>query len=100
MKCPARYLIAAATHEGLGALDHFFRGPAGEGQEEQRRRVNPFLNHPRDPKYQGARLAAAGSGQHQHRTVARGGGLVLAGVQLVLVVDGKLLRAAVLRIRP
>ena len=100
MKRPTGHLIATATHEGLGALNHFFRGPAGEGQEEQTSRINAFLNHPRDPKYQSPRLAAAGSGQHQHRTVARGGGLVLAGVQLVLVVDGKLPWSMALRIRP
>ena len=98
MKRPAGHLITAAAHEGLGALNHFFRGASGERQEEQRRRVNAFFNHPRDPKYQGPRLATPGSGQYQNRTVARGRGLVLTGVQLLLVVDRKPPRTVVFRI--
>ena len=89
MERAARHPVAPAAQQRAGAGDHLFRGAARERQQQQAARVDALLDHARDTEHERARLAAPGAGQHQHRAVAHGGRLVLAGVQFLLVVDGE-----------
>ena len=84
---PARDALAAGTPQRRGAPEHLLGRPAREGEEEDLPRVDARLDQARDPVDERARLAAASAGDHQHRALQGGRGLVLCPVQLARVVD-------------
>ena len=80
---PGQRVIA----EQARPVQHLLCGLAGEGQQEHGFRGHPLFGQPGQPVGDGARLAAARAGHHQHRAVAAGGGRVLRLVERFGVID-------------
>ena len=73
---------ARAPDEALGAAEHLLRGTPRERQEEDAFRADPRLEQVRDAVHQRARLARAGSGDDQQRSVGVRRRLQLRRIQL------------------
>ena len=68
-------------------VQHLLRGLTGEGQQEHGFRGHALFGQPGQPVGDGARLAAARAGHHQHRAVATGGGRILRFIERFGVID-------------
>ena len=79
---PALHAARHGAHEAFGAAEHFLGGAAGEGEEEDALGRDAALEQVRDAVDQRARLAGAGAGDDEQRTVAVGRGGSLLVVQL------------------
>ena len=65
VKRAARHVLAAAVQQAGGALQHFLRGSAGEGEQEDSGRRDALRDQPGDAVRQGAGLPAARPGDDE-----------------------------------
>ena len=89
VKGPALNAAGPVAQKPLGAVGHFPRSLAGEGQKQNLRRRHALFNQPRQAVNNGAGFARARPGHHQKRPVKRGRGLVLGRVKFALVINDK-----------
>ena len=87
MEGAARYPGAAVVDQQARPPEHLLGGPAGEGQEQDRARIDADLHQMGHPEDQRARLAGPGAGDDQERPFGRRHRLILGLVQLFLVID-------------
>ena len=76
----------AVLQQPPGPVQHFARGLAGEGQQQDGGGGHALLHQIGQPVDDGARLAAPRTGNDQHRAFQGGGGLILGGVQFVSII--------------
>ena len=73
--------------ELLDAAQHLAGSLVGEGQQQDVLRIDAILDEPRHAVGEGARLAAAGAGDDQQRSLAGHHHFELLGVELLVVPD-------------
>src|SRR5688572_270994 len=73
--------------ELVHAVEHFFRGLVGEGEEKDFAGTHALGKQVRDPVGEGARFAGARAGKDEQRTGLRGDGRELLVVELRAEVD-------------
>jgi hypothetical protein len=74
--------VAAGVQQQPGALAHLLGGAAGEGEQQDRVRRHALGHQVGGAVDEGAGLAGAGAGHHQHRAVHGAGRLRLGRVEL------------------
>ncbi len=83
----AHGVAQAGVEQGLGPGQHFGRGLAGKGQEQDALGVHALLHQVGQPEDDGAGLAAARAGDDQQGAFLVAHGLELAFVEQLFVVD-------------